>query len=420
MDAQILIYIIILIILIALSAVFSSTETALSSINVIKLRKQAIKNKRAKKAYKLTQNYSKALTTILVFNNIVNTASAAIATFLFSKYLGEIGVLYATIIMTVLVLIFGEISPKIIAKENSEKVLLMVAPSICFLVIVLTPITYLVARLERMFMKNKKKGVTASESELLDIVQTIEFEGVLNQDERELIENAIKFDDKRVRDIMLGREEVICIDINASSNTIKEIIKNYKYSRIPIIDSKNDEIVGILHESDVVELLVDNKPINLKKIMRPVLYLYHGRRLPLALEKMQKERVHMAIVVDKLETKNFIGIVTLEDIIEQLVGEIYDEYDDLPKYVVEVGLHSYEVDPNISVKKFIDEYLDNTNLPQSKAKTFIGFIKELKPEGVRQGEELVYDNIKIKIDKIENGVITSLDITEFSKFDNLG
>ena len=411
MDPHLLVYIFILIILIGISALCSMTETALSSVSIIRVKAKAKKgDKKSIKVYRLVKKYSETVTTILIFNNIVNILSTSLATYIFSKSLGSSGVAYATIIMTIVILMFGEITPKIFGKNNALDIMYKVTPIFTVLVNIMFPITKLVQKFENKFNKNEKK-ITATEDELLEIVQTIEYEGVLNQGESELIQNAVSFDDKRVSSVMLKKEDVIFLYDDASEQTIRDVISSQKYSRIPVICRNTNKVIGIVHEGDLIDDILNNKKISIQSLIKDVIYITPGRKLSYALDKIQKSRMHMAIVVDNSEDHNFLGIVTLEDIIEELVGEIYDEYDDLPQNVVEIGLHTFQINPNIEVKYFFNNYLENMEVPNIKSKTFVGWLKELDSNKIKKNAEFQYKNIKMKILSIDAGNPTKIELT---------
>lgn len=411
MDPHLLVYIFILIILIGISALCSMTETALSSVSIIRIKAKARKgDKKSVKVYRLVKKYSETVTTILIFNNIVNILSTSLATYIFSKSLGSSGVAYATIIMTIVILMFGEITPKIFGKNNALDIMYKVTPIFTVLVNIMFPITKLVQKFENKFNKNEKK-ITATEDELLEIVQTIEYEGVLNQGESELIQNAVSFDDKRVSSVMLKKEDVIFLYDDASEQTIRDIISSQKYSRIPVICRNTNKVIGIVHEGDLIDDILNNKKISIQSLIKDVIYITPGRKLSYALDKIQKSRMHMAIVVDNSEDHNFLGIVTLEDIIEELVGEIYDEYDDLPQNVVEIGLHTFQINPNVEVKYFFNNYLENMEVPNIKSKTFVGWLKELDSNRIKKNAEFQYKNIKMKILSIDAGNPTKIELT---------
>jgi len=418
LDFHLIVYVIVLFILIVISALCSMTETAISSVNIIRIKANAKKgDKAAKRVYKLSKKYSETLTTILVFNNIVNILSTSLATYVFSKSLGSSGVVYATVIMTVLILLFGEITPKIVAKQNAEKIMYVVAPIFDVLVRIMFPITKLVQLFENKFNKDKKK-ITATEDELLEIVQTIEFEGVLNQGESELIQNAVSFDDKKVSNVMLKKEDVIFLYDTSDSKTIRDTIISQKYSRIPVVCKNTGKVIGMIHEGDLIDDILSDKKISIQSLLKDVIYVTPNKKLSYALEKIQKSRMHMAVVVDNNEDHNFLGIITLEDIIEELVGEIYDEYDDLPANVLEIGLHTFHINPNIDVKFFFDNYLENIELPKIKSKTFIGWLKEMEKNKIKKNQEFVYKNIKMKVLSIEGVNPTKIELTFKNNYEN--
>ena len=291
-----------------------------------------------------------------------------------------------------------------------------VTPVFEILVKILFPITKLVEMFENKFTKDKKK-ITATEDELLEIVQTIEFEGVLNQGESELIQNAVSFDDKKVANVMLKKEDVIYLYDTSDSKTIKETIKNQKYSRIPIVCKNTEKVIGVIHEGDLIDDILQGKNISIQSLLKDVIYVTPNKKLSYALEKIQKSRMHMAIVVDNNEDHNFLGIITLEDIIEELVGEIYDEYDDLPANVLEIGLHTFQINPNIEVKYFFDNYLENIEMPNIKSKTFVGWLKELGNGKIRKNGEFVYKNIKMKVLSVDAGNPTKIELTFTTNYD---
>ena len=411
MDFHLIVYVIVLFVLIMISALCSMTETAISSVNIIRIKAKAKKgDKSAKRVYKLSKKYSETLTTILVFNNIVNILSTSLATYIFSKSLGSSGVVYATVIMTILILLFGEITPKIIAKQNAEKIMYIVAPIFEVLVLLMFPVTKMVQLFEKRFSKDKKK-ITATEDELLEIVQTIEFEGVLNQGESELIQNAVSFDDKKVSSVMLKKEDVIFLYDTSDSKTIKDTIISQKYSRIPVVCKNTGKVIGMIHEGDLIDDILSDKKISIQSLLKDVIYVTPNKKLSYALEKIQKSRMHMAVVVDNNEDHNFLGIITLEDIIEELVGEIYDEYDDLPANVLEIGLHTFHINPNIEVKYFFDNYLENIELPKIKSKTFVGWLKEMEKNKIKKNQEFIYKNIKMKVLSIEGVNPSKIELT---------
>jgi putative hemolysin len=407
-----------LIILFCFSALFSASETAFSSLNPIRLR-QYVKNevKNAQQALDLVNDYTHVITTILIGNNIANIAMTTFATLLFtSLFEGNLALSISMTALTIMILLFAEILPKVLAKQHPESFAIAITPLIIFFRFIFAPIASLMSLLETKVIKDGNDKVTATEDEFIDIVQTIEMEGVLDQEERELIESAISFDDKTVREIMKTRDQVVFLYDNASPQQILNAVSTHKYSRIPVISYEGLYAIGIIRERDVLECLLNKKEIAMENLLRPVSYIAQRQRLQNALEKLQKSREHMAIVVETMKNKNFVGIVTLEDILEEIVGEIYDEYDDLPKYVVEIGHHTFELDGIVPVKKFFDDYLDDDDQVPTDAKTFSDWIDELAQGArLRKNKEYKQENYALRILQVKEGRAVRIELNVYSK-----
>ncbi len=418
---QIVSFVIVLGILISLSACFSATETAFSTVNAIRLKNMAKeKNAKAARAYKVYKNGTATITTILIGNNIVNILATAIATSLFSSLYGEVGVAIATVVMTVLVLIFGEITPKVLAKSNPEKITLFMAPFIQGLTTLFTPVNFVVISVQNKFEKgNHDERVTATETELLEIVSTIEQEGVLEQEERELIESVIEFDDTSVHDVMVPRDDVIWIYDNANLLDIIDIMKQNKLSRFPVISHVTLKVIGVLHVRDIFDVYLDNskniEDIKVVEMLSEPVFISQRKKLPQALEELQKARVHMGVVIESAKVDNFVGVVTVEDMIEEIVGEIYDEHDTLPDHVIEIGLHKYEIDGEVNLTHFFDEFLEDETLPITKAKSIDQWVNELAGnKKVRKGKELAYEHIELKVLATREGLATKVEMTVYT------
>lgn len=399
--------------LLVLSAMFSSTETAYSSVNQIRLKQMAKNgNKRAKTAYNNTKKFTALITTILIGNNIVNILGTSIATMLFTEMFGSAGVGVATGVMTLLILIFGEVAPKIIAKAKSEDCTLFMAQPLHVLVILFRPITIVVEKLEKHWEKQLDiEQVTATEDELLEIVSTIEQEGVLEQEERELIESVIEFDDKSVRDIMVPRDQVVFLYDNATFEQLKAVLNEHKLSRLPILSYETTEVVGILRIRDVLDAMLAGEEVNIRTLMCDPVFVNQRKKLPDVLEDIQKSREHLAIVEESLTSHIFVGIITLEDVLEELVGEIYDEYDPLPNHVIEIGLHTFEIDGKVSLLDFFDTYVEDQEAPKTKARTITAWVYELNNyRKVRKGREITFENFEIKVLETEDGMATRIEL----------
>lgn len=417
--------IIVLGILLILSGFFSSTETAFSSLNKIRIKQysRSSKKKLAKKAkavLKLQEDYAIFLSTVLVGNNIVNLTSASLATYLFTTGLGmgETGVLIATVVMTVLVIIFGEIIPKTLARVWPEKFAMFSARYINILVFIFKPITILFGKFDEKIsdMVDEEERVTATENELIDIVEKIEKEGVLEHQESELIQSAINFDSISVRNVMTPKEKVAYLHKDDDFDIVARFFEENQFTRAPVYDESNDLVLGIIHQRDVYSCYVDKSKKNASELMSDAIYISHRRLLPCALEMIQRGKTHLLVVVDNLKEKHFLGIVTLEDVLEELVGEIYDEYDDSPMNVFEIGNHMYQVNGKVSLDDLFDNYLTETDFPKTKSKTVKEWVKELVVD-VNKDVELYYDNLFIKVLEIKDKEVELVEIEVLTNYD---
>lgn len=421
MDSSQICLLVILIVLIFLSAFFSSTETAYSSLNMIRIKQLAKNgNKKAKIAFNNSKKFTAVITTILIGNNIVNILATSLATSLFTGLFGGAGVAVATAVMTVLILTFGEVIPKIMAKARAEHFALASSNIVNLLVILFRPITLLVEKIEVYWQKKLEiENVTATEDELLEIVSTIEQEGVLEQDERELIESVIEFDDKTIREIMVPRDHVVFLYDNATYDQLKETLDQHKLSRLPILSYETTQVVGILRVRDVLDTLLNNEEVVITKLMQPPVFISQRKKLPQVLVDIQKNREHMAIVMESNSSHVFVGIVTLEDVLEELVGEIYDEYDPLPNHVVEIGHHTFEIDGKVSLLEFFDTYVDDQDMPDTNARTVSAWIYELNNHRkVRKNREIEFENFYIKVLDVKDGMASRIELQILSLVDD--
>ncbi len=407
-----------IVILLIISAVCSATETAFSSCNRIRLKKLADDgNKSAKNALYICEHFDKALTAILIGNNVVNILSSALATVLFTKYLGSSSVGIATLVMTVLVLIFGEIIPKSLAKENSESFSIFMAAPLRAFMFVITPLIWVFSGLTKLVSKlaGKKKEVPSiTEEELKYIIDEIEDEGVLEQQESELVRSALEFDEITIDKILVPRVSVEAIEISDSLESIKELFISAKYSRLPVYEKDLDHIIGVVHQSDFYELYLGRKKKTISDIMKKPVYISETMRISEALKKMQKAKVHMAVVIDQYGGTE--GIATLEDIIEELVGEIYDESDGDDTSFVKLSDGSFEISPDLSVTDFLERMELDEKTIQTDMISMGGWIMDILdriPENeecilcppfeitVKMEDEQKIDRLKIKLDRQE-------------------
>ncbi len=354
MDTIDVILIIAILFLICLSAFFSATETAFSSVNKIRLKNLASNgNKKAARALKMSENYDELLSTILVGNNIANILSSSLATVLFTRLIGNSGVTIATIVMTVLVLLFGEISPKSIPKEKAESISMAMAPILKFFIIILWPINWIFKQwkklLKKVFRLHPSGGIT--EEELITIVEEVESDGGLDKHGGELIRSAIEFNDLDVEDILMPRVDVIAVEENDSVEKVSGLFKEHGYSRLPVYKETIDHIIGIIHEKDFhAYVLNGNKTIS--DIVKPPIVVTEGTKISKLLRILQHSKTHMAIVLD--EFGGTVGIATLEDILEELVGEIWDEHDDEQEDFKQQSDGSFLISCNANLDKMLE------------------------------------------------------------------
>lgn len=405
--------IIALCLLILASAYFSASETAFSSLNKIRLKNTALKgNKKAILALSLSEDYDKLLSTILIGNNIVNIVAASLATVLFVDYFGDAGVAISTVVMTILVLIFGEISPKSLAKEFPEKFAMFSSPFLRILMLLLTPVNYLFKLWKRLLAKIFKISSedVITEEELLTIVDEAQEGGTLEVHEHELIKSAIEFDNLDASYVMTPRVELVSAEINQPYQEIAALFLESGYSRLPIYDGTIDNILGILHEKDFYPLVMyGNKSIS--QVLRPVLRIVITIKLSKLLRRLQQSKSHVAIVTD--EYGGTEGIVTLEDIIEELVGEIWDEHDNIAasvvKDLVKVGENQYEVLGSLNLDKFFEMF--HIFEEDLESTTVGGWVLEQLGTIPDVGDNFEYGNFFVTVAGLEGNRISKISIS---------
>lgn len=380
----------IIILCIFLSSYFSATETAFSSANKIKLKNLAGKgNKRADLVLRLSERYDKLISTILIGNNIVNILASSLATILFIDLLGEDkGPTVATIILTFVVLLFGEITPKTLAKQYPETFAMFSAPIINLFMKILIPFVFLFSLwnklLEKIFKVKEDTGIT--EEELLTIVEEAESSGNIDIEDKELIETVIEFNDVCVGDIYTPRVDIASIDINTSKEDILNIFKETAFSRLPVYGDSIDNVVGILNYKDFYNLEYEH----ISEILKPTVCVIKSKKINDLLKELQKEKIQIAVVIN--EFGETIGIVTVEDILEELVGEIYDEHDEVEELVTKVKDDEYIISGYASLHNLTDVLeIENDNI-----QTVSGFVMELF-ERIPEEKE-IFENEKMKIE----------------------
>lgn len=384
---------ILIVFLLCCSAFFSCSETAFTTVSNLRLRSLAEnKVKGARKAVYISENYQKTLTTILVGNNLVNIACTTICAYLFTTLIKNptLANVLNTVIMTIIVLIFGEIMPKAAGKVNGEKIALRFSGILFFLIKMLTPITFIFLKLQNKMVKQKDEdsSPTVTEDELESIIDTMQEEGVIDSDDAELIQGVLDLNQNTAYDIMIPRVDVKAVNIENSIEEVERVFKETQYSRLPVYKETIDNIVGIISQKDLFFALVDEKDVNIASLMSEPLNVTEIMKVDDIIKEMQKTKKHMAIVLD--EHGGTSGIVTLEDAIEQIVGEIYDEHDEEEREnIIKIDEFNYKISPDTEVAELF-EYLNIEHLPETQYSKVDGFIFELLEDVPVQGDTYNY------------------------------
>jgi len=400
----------ILICLIGFSALFSASETALTSLSKIRIRQMVEDEvKGADLVNKLVENPSKMLSAILVGNNVVNIGASALATSIAIEHFGEGGVGIATGIMTILVLIFAEITPKSLASRNPENVSLRVARSIFFVTSLLNPVaivfTYITNFIIRLFGgkgDNTKPFIT--EEELKTMLDVSHEEGVLEIEERKMINNVFEFGDSQVKDVMVPRTDMVAIEATSSYSEILNTFKEEQFSRIPVYRESIDDIIGILHIKNLA--FIDEKDFDINEALREPYFTYEYKKITELFEEMRKARAALTIVLD--EYGGTSGLVTMEDLVEEIVGEIEDEYDDYEIGIQVIKEDEYIIDGNIRID-VVNEMI-GTNIESEDFDSIGGFVIGELGRFPDKGETLEYQNIKFIIEEIDKNRIKKMKV----------
>lgn len=401
--------IIILIILLCLSAFFSSAETALSTVNKVKIQSMAEEgNRRARLVDKILQSYSKMLSTILIGNNIVNIAASALTTLLATRLFGSVWVGVATGILTLFVLLFGEITPKTYAKLNNVKLSMRSAPVIRFLMVVLTPIVFVIdkisngiLRMMRINPNDKFTGIT--ETEILNYVEVGHEEGVIESEEKEIIHNVFDFSDRVAKDIMIPRLNIVAADVDASYEELRTLFEENRYSRIPIYEENNDNIIGAVNIKDFA-FVESRETFTIRSIMRDVYLTMEYKKVNELLTEMREKSEPLTIVLNEYGTAE--GMITMEDLLEEIVGEIRDEYDeDEKKNLQEVGEREYIIEGSMKLDDINDEL--HIELASENYDSIGGIIIDSIDDRLpTQGEEVTLeDGTWLKVEELDHNRI---------------
>ena len=392
-----------------LSAYFSATETAFSSANTTRLKTLAEKGSgNAALALKLLEQYDRLLSTILIGNNIVNIATASIGTVLFVWHYGDAGATISTVVVTVVVLIFGEISPKSIAKDCAERCAMLSAPILRVLIWVLMPLNLLFSLWKKLLNKVFRLSGESkmSQEELLMLVDEVQQEGSIDRDEGELLKNAIGFSEQEAQDILIHRVDLAALPVTAGKEEVAALFTQTKYSRLLVYDGSIDHILGTVHQKDFyVGCGVTDKP--LRDIIAPPVFALENEPIRLLLKKLQQAKTHVAVVVD--EYGGTCGIVTMEDILEELVGEIWDEHDEEEVFLRKLGLDTYAVDAAMDLADFAAYFRLKTD---SEMVSVSGWVMEQFGRVPEAGDSFTCGDLRVQVTRVENHRIEEIRVVQ--------
>lgn len=394
MDSNSIVIIIVMLVLIVFSGYFSATETAFSVLNKTRIKTLVESgNRKAQLVLKLAENYDTLISTVLIGNNIVNIALASLGTVLFVRFYGDLGATISTAVITVVVLIFGEISPKSIAKDFPERFAMFSSPFINALICFFTPINFIFTQWKKLlsvlFKNNDDKKM--SQEELLMLVQEVEEEGSIDNEEGELLRNVIEFSDRSAEDILTHRGDVEAVSIDTTKKEIARIFSATKFSRLLVYNETIDDIVGIIHQKDFYNSgSIFTGSIN--DILTEPVFVPQHLKIDALLKELQKAKSHLAVVVD--EYGGMVGIVTMEDILEELVGEIWDEHDDVTEDIKQMSEYTYQVHGLINLEDFNEFF--GTQI-EAEGVSFGGWVMEKLDKIPEVHDKFSYDNIDFSV-----------------------
>lgn len=406
---------ILLVVLLFLSAFFSGSETALITLNRAKVRRLVDKELRGAKALqKLLSEPAKMLSTILICNNFVNVAASSIATFLAMEYSQKYGIGIATGVMTLLILTFGEITPKTIAIRHAERISLLAAKPISALSYILYPIIAAINTAINPIISliggSDKKNPLVTEEEIKALVDVGEEEGIFEEEEREMIHRVFELSDTIVKELMTARPDMVCLEVNQDIDKSLELITKHGYSRIPVYEEKIDNIIGVIYAKDILKYFGKKEDLSIKKIMREAYFVPETKSVDDLFKEFQKGKMHIALVVDEYGLTS--GLITIEDIIEEIFGSIFDEYDAGEEEIKAIGEGTFIVNGATNIDD-LSQVID-CEFPEGDFDTAGGFVFDLFERVPKQGEKIRFKNFEVSVEKIEKRRIKKI------KLKNLG
>ncbi len=393
-------YIIAIAVCVLCSAFFSAAEMAFSSANQIRLENAAEEgNASAGTALHITEHYDDALSTILVGNNLVNIAASSLGSVAVLLFFGEGYTWLSTLLVTVAVIIFGETIPKISAKKSANRLSLVFSRPLRFLMYLFYPVTWIVVKLVNLITKNMKgedeTDSSAAVEELHTIIETAESEDVLDEDSSELVNAAIDFADISVSEVMTARVDLLAIDIDDDWDEILNTVISSTYSRIPVYEDSIDNVIGILSLNHFLKQVIDTNPFDIREILMQPCYVYKTMKLPAVLSTLRDSQQHLAIITD--EYGGTLGVVTLEDVMEQLVGEIWDETDVIENDLTEIDEDTFIIDGDTPISTFLDLMEWDEDFFDFESETIGGWCIEMMDEFPEEGSSFRYDNAEVTV-----------------------
>jgi len=393
-----------IIILVVCSAFFSATEIAYASANKHRLKKAVeTGSRRAKWAQAISDEYDKALCTILLANNLVNISATSIATIIALSVFENSGMAYATGIMTFIILVFGEIAPKQIGKQRADEFIFVAAPTLRFLMIITKPIVVVVMKIMDAISSlwgGKSDVSLMTEDELVTIIETIEEEGVIDEDRSDLLQSVIEFSEILAEEIITHRMDVLAVNIDDKLEEIIKVADNSPYSRIPVYEGSIDNIIGVLSLNHLYKALIEGGDASIQALLMSVCYVHKSKKLPIVLNEMQKRKIHMAVVID--DYGGTLGILTMEDILEEIVGEIWDETDEIRNDFVDLGENKYEVDGNLSVSDLMENVGVDSREFEDEFVSVGGWVVDMLGDFPKKGDNFKYENIEITVTEMDD------------------
>lgn len=403
----------ILVVLICFSAFFSASETAYSAVNKIRLKNLADDgNRRAKAAYSIADRFDRTLSVILVGNNIVNIAAASAATLIASGLFGATGAAVSTVVMTVVILVFGEILPKSFAKENSETVAMAVAAPLGLVTTLAYPIAFFFIKLQEALGRlygNQNPQPLVTEEELMTIIEAIEEEGVIDEQKSELVQSALTFDDTAVQEVLTPRVDLVALDLNGDPEEVRQTILTERFSRLPVYEKSLDNIVGILQTRDYLEAALTKRgPVDLQPMLAKPLFVHKTKKISALLAEFKRDRIHMAVVID--DYGGTMGIVSMEDLLEELVGEIWDEDEEAEYDFVATETGVYSISGDYGIHEALEKIGYSERDFESDYSSIGGWALERLGRIPAVGDSFDYNGIHVEVEAMEEKRITRLTV----------